>query len=146
MRFAKTLIGLFVLFLSCLSLPASAAGQGEGIKVVYHFSEGLEQASNGLRNIRNHMELDPTAKIVVVAHGAGVNFLLKGAKDKNGNEYASTIEELTMSGVDFRVCNITLKTRNIDPKQVHSDGHIVPSGVVEVARLQAREGFVYIKP
>jgi len=32
----------------------------------YHFSDGVEQASNGLRNINNHLEVNPTAKIIVV--------------------------------------------------------------------------------
>ena len=29
----------------------------------------------------------PTAKIVVVTNGSGIEFLLDGAKDKNGNPY-----------------------------------------------------------
>lgn len=135
-------------FLTLLAAPLStrAADPGQEIRVVYHFSDGLEQASGGLRNIRNHLNTDPAAKIVVVAHAAGVNFLLRGAKDKNGNEYATTIEDLTTAGVEFRACNITLTSRKIDPKQLHDDAKLVPSGVVEITRLQAREGYAYIKP
>lgn len=134
--------------LAALALPASshAADAGKGNRVVYHFSEGLEQASGGLRNIRNHLDTDPAAKIVVVAHAAGVNFMLKGAKDKNGNEYAAAIEDLTTAGVEFRACRITLKSRNIDPKQLHDDARLVPSGVVEITRLQSQEGYAYLKP
>lgn len=131
--------------LAVLALPARAADAGPD-RVVYHFSEGVEQATTGLRYIRNHLDTDPKAKIVVVAHAAGVNFLLKGAKDKNGNEYAATIEDLTTAGVEFRACRITLTSRNIDPKQLHDDARIVPSGVVEITRLQAKEGYSYLKP
>ncbi len=131
--------------LSFLLLAGSALADGP-TKVVYHINEGLEQASNGLRNIRNHLAADPATKIVVVTHAGGVNFLLEGAKDKNGNPYGVIVEDLASKGVEFRVCNFTLTTRNIDPKTVIPEAKIVPSGVAEVARLQAREGFSYLKP
>ena len=41
------------------------------VKVVYHLSEGIPQASRAMGNIRNHLAADPTAKSVVVTHGAG---------------------------------------------------------------------------
>ena len=46
------------------------------VKVVYHMSEGIPQASRAINNIRNHLAADPTAKIVVVTHGLGIDFLL----------------------------------------------------------------------
>jgi intracellular sulfur oxidation DsrE/DsrF family protein len=49
------------------------------IKVVYHLSEGIPQASRAIGNIRNHLAADPKVKIVVVAHGLGIDFLLDGA-------------------------------------------------------------------
>ena len=49
-------------------------------------------------------------------------------------------------GVDFRVCNNTLMTRKIDKAKVIPEATIVPSGVAEAATLQAREGYVYIRP
>jgi uncharacterized protein len=134
-------------FVSVLvALAAGTAFAAGPVKVVYHFSEGLEQASNGLRNIRNHLSADPTAKIVVVAHYNGINFLLKGAEDKNKNPYNVIVEELVDKGVEFRVCNFTLQGRNIDKSQVLPEAKIVPSGVAEIARLQSEEGFAYLKP
>lgn len=133
----------FVLALLFLSGSVLAA---DNVKIVYHINEGLDQASNGLRNIRNHLSADPTAKIVVVTHAGGINFLLDGAKDKNGNPYNAIVEDLTAKGVEFRVCNFTLTSRSIDPKTVIAEARIVPSGVAEVGKLQAREGFVYLKP
>ena len=110
------------------------------VKVIYHVSEGSDQATNALRNIRNHLSADPTAKISVVTHANGIDFLLDGAKDKNGNDYVSNVQELVKRGVDFRVCRLTLERRNIDTKKVIEEARLVPSGVAEVARLQAREG------
>lgn len=131
--------------LALLLAAGSALAEGP-VKVVYHFSEGLEQASRGLNNIANHLNADPTVKIVAVALGPGVNFLLDGAKDKNGAEYQIPVSDLSMKGVEFRVCNNTLQSRKIDPAKVDQDAKIVPSGVAEVARLQAKEGFAYLKP
>lgn len=37
-------------------------------------------------------------------------------------------------------------TRDITKDKVAMEATIVPSGVAEVARLQAKEGFVYIHP
>lgn len=133
---------------ACATGGANTGGSAsaEPVKVVYHINEGLDQASNGLRNIRNHLSADPKAKIVVVTHAGGINFLLEGANDKNGSPYASAVDDLSLKGVDFRVCNFTLLSRNIDKSKVHSEAKIVPSGVAEVSRLQAREGYVYLKP
>jgi len=127
--------------------PAVARDAGDDQeKVVYHVNES-DNATAALRNIGNH--LDATggkAKIVVVTHAKGIDFLLDGAQDKNGNPYNIPVEKLKDRGVDFRVCAITLKTRNIDPKKVIPEASIVPSGVAEIGKLQAREGFVYLKP
>jgi intracellular sulfur oxidation DsrE/DsrF family protein len=48
--------------------------------------------------------------------------------------------------VEFRLCNNTLVSRKIEKSKVIADVSIVPSGVAEAARLQAREGFVYLRP
>jgi intracellular sulfur oxidation DsrE/DsrF family protein len=131
--------------LSVASLLAVAA-PGDPVKVVYHMNEGVERAPQAIRNIRNHLTADPKAKIVVVSHAAGINFLLKDAKDANGNPFEVAVQDLVSKGVEFRVCEFTLKSRNIDPKMVLEEARLVPSGVAEVARLQAQEGFVYLKP
>ena len=127
-------------------LSGAAAQAQETIKVVYHMSEGIPQAFRAIGNIRNHLAADPTAKIVVVTHGLGIDFLLDGATNQMDQPFAGAIGELAARGVDFRVCNNTLVSRKIDPAKVAMEAKIVPSGVAEVARLQAREGFVYLRP
>ena len=115
-------------------------------KVVYHLNSGLEQASDGLRNIRNHLEVNPKARIVVVAHAAGVDYLMKGKKDKNGNPYDAAVEQLVNEGVRFDVCEITLRNRDLKRDQFIAEALFVPSGVAEIARLQQREGYAYLRP
>ena len=136
---------LLVLVLLAAAATLAAADDGR-IKTVYHLNQGLEQATAAIRNIRNHLAVDPKARIAVVAHAAGIDFLLEGAKDRNGNTYDALVQELADRGVEFRVCNFTLVTRNIDKSRVIPEASIVPSGVAEVARLQAKEGYAYIRP
>jgi len=124
---------------------AVAAGEGP-VRVVYHVNENTAQALNALRNVRNHLAADPTAKIVVVSHAGGIDFLLEGAQDSNGAPFEATVQDLKSKGVDFRVCRFTLERRKIDPKKVIPEASIVPSGVAEVSRLQFKEGFAYLRP
>jgi intracellular sulfur oxidation DsrE/DsrF family protein len=131
--------------LALASLGAFAA-PGDPVKVVYHMNEGIERAPQMIRNIRNHLVADPKAKIVVVSHAAGINFMLRDAKDANGNPFEVSVQDLVSKGVEFRVCEYTLKSRNIDPKQMIDEGKLVPSGVAEVSRLQFQEGYAYLKP
>jgi hypothetical protein len=143
MTFFSTIKKLF-LGLAILILNWSAFAQD--VKVVYHVNTGIETAAAVLGNIRNHLSADPSVKITVVTHGPGIDFLLEGAKDSKGREFSGMVSELSAKGVQFRVCNNTLQTRNIDPSTVLLEAKIVPSGVAEVARLQAKEGYVYLKP
>jgi uncharacterized protein len=137
-------------FLAAMAVAVLAAGcaapTGKQDKVVYHINEGLAQASNGLRNIGNHLEVNPDAKIVVVTHALGVDFLMKGAKDKNGAKYEDLVEQLRQRGVQFDVCEITLRNRKLSKDQFIEYVTWVPSGVAEVTRLQQKEGYAYLKP
>lgn len=140
--------GVGVLMASSALAPAQSAQDADTgpDKVVYHVNEGLEQAGDALRNIRNHLSVDPDAQIKVVTHAKGIDFLLEGASDANGNPYNVPVETLAMEGVEFNVCAITLKSRDIDKSALIPEARVVPSGVGEVTRLQAREGYVYLKP
>lgn len=116
------------------------------IKVVYHLSEGIPQASRAIGNIRNHLAADPTVKIVVVAHGLGIDFLLDGATNQMDQPFAGGVSDLVNKGVEFRVCNNTLVARKISPDKLLMEAQVVPAGVSEVAKLQAKQGFVYLRP
>jgi intracellular sulfur oxidation DsrE/DsrF family protein len=132
------------LFFSLIAVTtASAADRAE--KVIYHVSDS-SNATVALRNARNHLDQSPKAKIVFVTHGPGIDFLLDGAQDKNGNPYDIAVQELAARKVEFRVCNNTLVSRNIDKSRLLPETSIVPSGVAEVSRLQIQEGYAYIKP
>jgi hypothetical protein len=48
--------------------------------------------------------------------------------------------------VEFRVCNNTLVARKISTDKLLMEAKVVPAGVAEVATLQAKQGFVYLRP
>jgi hypothetical protein len=113
--------------------------------VVYHINDTAQQALAALRNIRNHLEVDPKARIHVVTHAFGVDFLMEGMKDRNENSFAATVSALTSRGVKFEICEITLQNRNLKREQFIQEADFTPSGVVRIAKLQ-KEGAAYIKP
>lgn len=131
--------------LAFASLPASAFA-ADPIKVVYHLADGIDQASRAMANIRNHLRAEPDTTIVVVANGDGIRFLLAGAKERNGRPFDAAVTALMTQGVEFRLCSNTLTAHEVPASQVLPGVKLVTSGVVEVARLQAREGFVYLRP
>ncbi|MGH8728393.1 MAG: DsrE family protein [Burkholderiales bacterium] len=67
----------------------------------------------------------------MVAYGKGVDFLLNDAKDRAGNAYRLKVQELSERGVQFKVCDITLKDRGIDPKHVIAESSVVPEAFLK---------------
>lgn len=136
---------LLAVFSAFWLLAAAALAQD---KVVYHIDDYETQATKGLRNVRNHLDVAPDTKVIVVTHANGVDFLMEGAKDrKNPNiDYASLVSALKARGVRFEVCEITLRNRNLKKDQFIMDADFTPSGVARIGQLQSRESYAYIKP
>lgn len=137
---------LMLLATSGLVSPALSDSNDDGWeKVVFHVDES-RYARWVLMLARAYHEDSPKAKIVIVAYGPGVDFLLDSAEDSNGSPYAPALFELTTMGVDIRLCGTTLRERQIPTERVVDGIKIVPSGVSEIARLQLKEGYAYLKP
>jgi intracellular sulfur oxidation DsrE/DsrF family protein len=145
-RFILKILSGSLLMLALSASFSSQAFAADQIKVVYHLADGIDQASRAMANIRNHLRGDPDTKIVVVAIGDGIQFLLTGAKERNGKPFDVAVSALVAQGVEFRICNNTLAAHDVPLSRVLPEAKIVPAGVVEIARLQAKEGFVYLRP
>ncbi len=131
--------------LASIALVLCAGAAFAQDKVVYHFDNAVAQGLKGLRNVRNHIDTDPTAKITVVTHAEGVDMLMEAAKSANGTEYAPLVSALKSRGVTFEICEITLKNRGLKKDQFIQEADFTPSGVVRIAKLQL-QGYAYIKP
>lgn len=140
-RATPLLIGLVV----TTGLIGAAAAQD---KVVYHIDDAAVQATKALRNIRNHLDVEPKTTILVVSHAAGIDFLREGAKDAKHPDidYPSLVSALKARGVRFEVCEITLRGANLTKENFIMDADFTPSGVARIAGVQSREGYAYIKP
>ena len=141
----KSLARSLAMFMIALLTGLAAYAQD---KVVYHIDNTEAQATKALRNVRNHLDVAPDTKVVVVTHAEGVDFLMEGAKDKkNPNiDYASLVSALKARGVRFEVCEITLRNRSLKKDQFIMDAEFTPSGVARIGQLQVRERYAYIKP
>jgi intracellular sulfur oxidation DsrE/DsrF family protein len=64
----------FLALIGSLLICGAALAQD---KVVYHIDNAEAQATKGLRNIRNHLDVAPETKIIVVTHADGVDFLME---------------------------------------------------------------------
>ncbi|TAG65471.1 MAG: hypothetical protein EAZ24_16785 [Burkholderiales bacterium] len=134
---------------ACLVLFVALASLGVHAEdgAVYHVNDSAAQALSALRNVRNHLDVAPTTKIVVVTHAQGVDFLMEGARDeKSKTEFAPLVSALKARGVKFEICEITLKNRNLKKEQFIQEADYTPSGVVRIATLQSRERYGYVKP
>jgi len=135
---------LAVLSLAIVAPSLQAAGPSQ---VVYHIDDAESQGVKGLRNIRNHLDVAPQTKIIVVTHANGVDILMDGAKDaKSGTDYAPLVGALKSRGVRFEVCEITLRNRSLKKEQFTLDAEFTPSGVVRIADLQYKDKYAYIRP
>jgi uncharacterized protein len=145
MRTNKLLTLLATLLAGALLTSALAVRADDVIKTVYHLQDE-KLATLAMNNINNHLAADPGVRIVVVALSTGVRAFTFGAQDAGGRPYAEWVDQLAAKGVEFRICQNSMNALRLTRKDLIDNVHVVPSGVAEIARLQAREGYVYIRP
>ena len=129
--------------------PMAGAETGYGKqKVVYHINyDDPKKQKGALKNIQNHINAvgAENMDLRVVMHGNGLTLLMRANEDQN---FESGVAHLKSQGIGFKVCANTLKGRKISYEDDLYDvdqADIVPSGVAEIAHLQA-EGYSYVKP
>jgi len=136
---------LAVLLIGAVPHAFPGDSQDSWDKVVFHVDE-TANARWALMLARSYLDDVPNARIVFVTYGPGIDFLTEDAKDARGNPYDYAVESLVERGVEFRACAATLTARNLAKDQLLDSVSVVPSGISEVARLQVKEGYAYLKP
>lgn len=144
---------LTIALMTALTLGASigvsmAGGYGKQ-KVVYHINYDNEKRQLGaMRNIQNHINAvgKENLDLRVVMHGKGYTLLKRANTDPN---FEQKVANLKKQGVKMQICANTIRGKKINVKNdlydVDKNTDIVPSGVAEIAHLQAI-GFSYVKP
>lgn len=114
-------------------------------KVVYQMNtSNVDMQIQILRNINNHINAVGLDKIDLnlVVFAAGMSAL-----ETTKPEIVSALENLRAQGVSVKVCNNTLKARNVDWRILKDveETDIVPAGVAELVYLQDK-GYKYVRP
>lgn len=151
----RKLMGMVVAALLACSAQVLAADKQ---KAVYHINGGdPKQQMAALGNVQNHIAAVGADRmdVKVVLHGDGLSLLLfPDALAKTKMKTANATEDmqvkvagLKQQGVQFQVCNNTVKGRNVPLDGLYdvTDADIVDSGVAQLAILQG-QGYAYIKP
>jgi len=113
-------------------------------RVVFQLNKA-EDAPTILRFVTNYLAVEPSAQVAVVGFAGGIDFMLQDARDPSGKPYADQLAALAARGVAFKVCNNTLKARNLTIAAVSPPATVVPGAVNEIIRLQTREGYAYFQ-
>ena len=117
-------------------------------KVVYHVNyDNPKRQLGAMRNIQNHINAvgAKNLDLRVVMHGKGFTLLKRANEDP---KFRSKVDNLKRQGIKFNICANTIRGKKLNAKRdLHdvSSRDIVPSGVAEIAHLQAK-GYAYVKP
>jgi uncharacterized protein len=136
----KKLILLFAIIISNYGY-SQKIDDGHKHKVVIQFvaSDSLSQHTL-VGNIKNLKTQWPKSKIEVVFHSGGITMAISSK-----TKYAKELQDFAENqGVNFVVCQNTMKARNITKDQLLPFMNTVPSGVAEVV-LKEEKGWSYLK-
>lgn len=133
---------LFLALTCLLSVNSFAQNKPKDHKIVFQFTNAndtLQQKAfvKQLENITAHW---PNAKYEVVVYNQGVELVMK-----NNTKYQARLQTLKAKGVNFVVCENTLKNRKIS-KDAFPEILVgfVPAGIAEIVEKQ-EEGWSYIR-
>lgn len=133
---------LFLALICLLSVNSFAQSKAKDHKIVFQFTNAndtLQQKAfvKQLENITAHW---PNAKYEVVVYNQGVELVMK-----NNTKYQARLQTLKAKGVNFVVCENTLKNRKIS-KEAFPEILVgfVPAGIAEIVEKQ-EEGWSYIR-
>lgn len=112
---------------------------------VFHLGAGTRaDAVRGLTNMRNALAAlgGEAAEFVLVVHGSMLAFFVRNGEDPVRDELA---EVLATGRVTWRACARTMAEHGWSASDLLPGGTPVPSGTLEVLRLQQR-GYAYFRP
>jgi intracellular sulfur oxidation DsrE/DsrF family protein len=134
--FTGCLVALSFLMFAQSKTPSA----GTVHKIVFQLSSDDTLVHKALvRQLNNVLNAAPNAKIEVVCHGPGINFLVSGK-----TVVLDKIQLLRTKGVAFEACENTLKEKNISKDKIIAEAGFVQSALIEIVTRQ-EEGWSYIK-
>ncbi len=133
---------LFLALICLLSLNSFAQNKPKDHKIVFQFTNAIDtlQQKAFVKQLENITAHWPNAKYEVVVYNQGVELVMK-----NNTKYQARLQTLKAKGVNFVVCENTLKNRKIS-KDAFPEILVgfVPAGIAEIVEKQ-EEGWSYIR-
>lgn len=134
----KIYLLLFILVMANVSM-AQVVSEKEHLIVMQLTNGDTDVHKKFIRQLNNIMTAAPNAKIEVVTQGMGID-LLKIQQ----NPYEKELGLLVNKGVQFVICENTLKQREMKKDQFLTLAGFVPSAILEIVMKQ-EAGWIYIK-
>ena len=124
---------------------AAQSASDRPISVVYHLSDGDAQTIRAMNNIANHLRVEPRSTIVVVVYGQSISRFTK-ARASEDLGFNAGVAALQRQGVRFEICRNSMNAQRVEDRDLIAGITPVASGVVEIAALQSRHKYAYLRP
>ena len=129
------------LSIACLFSVQLILAQSNPIKVVFDVTSADPSTHQStMRHIKIMADNYPDSRFEVVLYSGSFEMAMKDKSSVANEILAFSDNEM----VEFKVCAMTLKRKNIDKDQLIANVEIVPDGILEIVTKQA-EGWGYIK-
>ncbi|WP_198665631.1 DsrE family protein [Haloprofundus halophilus] len=112
------------------------------MSTVFHFTDDVSHQEHALGNVSNLLADDTVDldDVVLLVNGSGFKLVYE-----EQTEHAEKLQELQEQGVSIRACENTMDRFSATQDDLVDGVETVPSGVGELTKLQAGEGYAYIK-
>jgi intracellular sulfur oxidation DsrE/DsrF family protein len=112
------------------------------MSTVFHFADGTAEQTHAVANVANLLADESTdvENVALVANGAGIKLL-----STETSEVPDQVRDLVEEGVSFRACRNSMEAFDMSEDDLVEGVETVPAGVGELTKLQALEGYAYIK-
>lgn len=132
---------IILLLFICLVIQAKAQIVSNAThQIIFQLTDGDSLShSKFIRQLHNILEAAPNSKIEVVTQGMGVDLLRK-----TSNPFEEQLIGLKEHGIEFVICENTLKNRSLKKEQFLPLAGFVPSAILELV-IKQEKGWIYIK-
>jgi len=112
------------------------------MSTVFHFSAGTDEQKHAIANVSNLLADDTVSlgDVALVANGAGIRLV-----SRPDSKQVSGLKSILGKGVSVYACENSMKAFSLSHADLVSGVEPVPSGVGQLTKLQAGEGYAYIK-
>ncbi|WP_129116816.1 DsrE family protein [Halegenticoccus tardaugens] len=121
----------------------SGANEDGRMSTVFHFTtEGESNQERAISNVSNLLEdgTTDTERVVLVVNSRGLDLVLEET-----SAFPDEVTRLLDEGVSIRACENTMAARDLTDDDLIDGVETVPAGVGELTKLQAKDGYAYIK-